>query len=136
MKENKNIIVRGTVGFYGKVNAIKGKEKVYRLTIEHPEFRNLTEKALTEMYGGEKWKENTFLSEAVAGKNIECFMVHSKYPIESVFYDGVKMSIEQFEEKNNEEFSLNEAVIEMVVYKGYIGKINLIENGKPYNPFE
>lgn len=135
-KKNLNIFVKGSVGFYGKVKPIKGKEKVFRLTIENPEFRNLSEEALTAMYDGEKWKDNSFLSEAVKGNNIECFMVHSSYPVESIFFKGKKMSVDDFEEEFHEEFSLNEAFIEMKINKGYIGKINLIKNGKPYNPFE
>lgn len=133
---NENIIVKGNVSFYGRVTAIKGNKKVYRLTIEKPEFRNMTDENLTKMYEGEKWKENSFLSSAVKGENLDCIMFHSEYPVENIFYNSEYMSIEEFEERTHEKFSLNHADIEMKLYKGYIGKINLIENGKPYNPFE
>ena len=133
---NENIIVKGNVSYYGKVKAIKGNKKVYRLTIENPEFRNMSAENLTKMYEGEKWKENRFLSSAVNGEPLECIMFHSEYPVENVFYDGEYMSIDDFEEITHEKFSLNHAIVEMKIYKGYIGKINLLENGKPYNPFE
>ena len=133
---NENVLVKGKVSYYGKVKAIKGNKKVYRLTIEKPEFRNMTAENLTKMYEGEKWKENSFLSSAVKGEPLECIMFHSEYQVENLFYNGEYMCIEDLEERIHEKFSLNQAVIEMKLYKGYIGKINLLENGKPYNPFE
>ena len=133
---NENVIVKGKVSYYGKVKAIKGNKKVYRLTIENPEFKNMTAENLTKMYDGDKWNENSFLSSAVKGEKLECIMLHSEYPVENIFYNGEYMSVDDFEERIHEKFSLNQAVIEMKLYKGYIGKINLLENGKPYNPFE
>lgn len=133
---NENIIVKGEISYYGKVKAIKGDKKVYRLTIEQPEFKNMTYENLTKMYEGEKWKENSFLYSAYKGESLDCIMFHSEYPVENIFYNGEYMSIEEFEDRTHEKFSLNHAVIEMKLYKGYIGKINLLENGKPYNPFE
>lgn len=132
----ENVFVKGVVSYYGKVTAIKGNKKVYRLTIEKPEFRNMTDENLTKMYEGEKWKENSFLSSAVKGESLDCIMFHSEYPVENIFYNGEYMSIDDFEERTHENFSLNQAIVEMKIYKGYIGKINLLENGKPYNPFE
>lgn len=133
---NDNVIVKGEVSYYGKVKAIKGNKKVYRLTIEKPKFKNMTEENLTKMYDGEKWKENSFLSSAVKGEQLDCIMFHSEYPVENVFHNGEHMSIDDFEERTHKKFSLNHATIEMKLYKGYIGKVNLLENGKPYNPFE
>ena len=133
---NEIVIVKGEVSYYGKVKAIKGDKKVYRLTIEKPEFMNMSAENLTKMYEGEKWKENSFLSSAVKGEKLDCIMFHSEYPVENVFYNGEYVSIDEFEERAHEKFSLNHAIVGMKLYKGYIGKIELFKNGKPYNPFE
>ena len=133
---NTTIKVKGTVGFYGKVNELRGEGKVYRLVIETPEFENATEENFKEMYSGDSWKDNTFYKDLIANGKVDVFMVHSKYPIDSVWVDNEKVSIDEYMEKFGEELSLNEAEIVMICRKGYIGPIKLIKNGKPYNPFE
>lgn len=130
------IKVKGTVGFYGKVNELRGEGKVYRLVIENPSFENVSEENLKEMYSGDSWKDNTFYRDLLKNGKIDVFMVHSKYPVDSVWIDNEKMSVDDFEEKYGEELSLNGAEIVMICRKGYIGQIKLIKNGKPYNPFE
>ena len=130
------IKVKGTVGFYGKVNKLRGEDRVYRLVIENPEFENATTDTLNEMYSGDSWKDNTFYKELIENGKIGVFMVHSNYPVDSVWLDGEKVSIVDYLAKFGEELSLNGAEIEMICRKGYIGQIKLIKNGKPYNPFE
>ena len=134
---SKTIIkVKGTVGFYGKVNELRGEGKVYRLVIENPVFENATEETLEEMYSGDSWKDNSFYKDLISNGKIDVFMAHSKYPVESVWIDGEKVSIDDYMEKFGEELSLNNAEIVMICRKGYIGSIKIIKNGKPYNPFE
>ena len=130
------IKVKGTVGFYGKVNELRGEGKVYRLVIETPEFENATVENLKEMYSGDSWKDNTFYKDLIANGKIDVFMAHSKYPVDSVWVDNNKVSIDEYMEKYGEELSLNGAEIVMICRKGYIGNIMLLKNGKPYNPFE
>ena len=130
------IKVKGTVGFYGKVNELRGEGKVYRLVIEKPTFENATVDTLNEMYSGDSWKDNTFYKDLISNGKIDVFMVHSKYPVDSVWVDNEKVSIDDYMEKYGEELSLNGAEIVMVCRKGYIGQIKLLKNGKPYNPFE
>ena len=130
------IKVKGTVGFYGKVNKLRGEGRVYRLVIENPEFENATTDTLNEMYSGDSWKDNTFYKNLIENGKIGVFMVHSNYPVDSVWLDGEKVSIVDYLAKFGEELSLNGAEIEMICRKGYIGQIKLIKNGKPYNPFE
>ena len=130
------IKVKGTVGFYGKVNELRGEGKVYRLVIENPEFENATSDTLNEMYSGDSWKDNSFYKDLIANGKIDVFMVHSKYPVDSVWVDTEKVSNGEYIEKFGEELSLNGAEIVMICRKGYIGAIKLIKNGKPYNPFE
>ena len=130
------IKVKGTVGFYGKVNELRGEGKVYRLVIENPTFENATIDALHEMYSGDSWKDNTFYKELIENGKLGVFMVHSNYPVDSVWVDGEKISIVDYLAKYGEELSLNGAEIVMICRKGYIGQIKLIKNGKPYNPFE
>ena len=128
--------VKGTVGFYGKVNELRGEGKAYRLVIETPEFENATAENFKEMYSGDSWKDNTFYKDLIANGKIDVFMAHSKYPVDSVWVDNEKLSIDEYREKYGEELSLNGAEIVMICRKGYIGQIKLINNGKPYNPFE
>ena len=130
------IKVKGTVGFYGKVNELCGEGKVYRLVIENPTFENATVDTLNEMYSDDSWKDNRFYKDLIANGKIGVFMVHSKYPVDSVWVDNEKLSIDGYMEKFGEELSLNNAEIVMICRKGYIGNIKLIKNGKPYNPFE
>ena len=130
------INVKGTVGFYGKVNELRGEGKVYRLAIENPVFDNATEETLSEMYNGDSWKDNTFYKDLIYNGKVDVFMVHSKYPVDSVWVDGEKLSSVDYLGKYGEELSLNGAEIVMVCRKGYIGQIKLLKNGKPYNPFE
>ena len=134
--EKKSIKVKGTVGFYGKVNTLRGEGKVYRLVIENPEFENATVEALNEMYSGDSWKDNTFYKALVENGKVGVFMVHSQYPVDSVWVDGEKISPIDYLGKFGEELSLNGAEIVMICRKGYIGQIKLITNGKPFNPFE
>ena len=131
-----NIKVKGAVGFYGKVNELRGDGKVYRLVIENPVFENATEETLTEMYSDDSWKDNSFYKDLMSNGKISVFMVHSKYPVDSVWIDNEKLSVDDFEEKYGEELSLNGAEIVMICRKGYIGPIKVLKNGKPYNPFE
>ena len=130
------IKVKGTVGFYGKVNELRGEGKVYRLVIENPEFENATEEIFKEMYSGDSWKDNTFYKDLIANGKIDVFMAHSKYPIDSVWVGDEKLSVDDYMEKFGEELLLNGAEIVMICRKGYIGQIKLLKNGKPYNPFE
>lgn len=130
------IKVKGTVGFYGKVNRLRGEGKVYRLVIENPTFENATMDTLNEMYSGDSWKDNAFYRDLVENGKVDVFMVHSNYPVNSVWVDGEKVSIDEYIGKYGEELSLNGAEIVMICRKGYIGQIKLIKNGKPYNPFE
>ena len=130
------IKVKGTVGFYGKVNMLRGEGKVYRLVIENPVFENATVDALSEMYSGDSWKDNTFYKELIENGKIGVFMVHSNYPVDSVWVDNENLSIVEYLAKFGEELSLNGAEIVMICRKGYIGQIKLLKNGKPYNPFE
>ena len=130
------IKVKGTVGFYGKVNELRGEGKVYRLVIENPEFENATADTLNEMYSGDSWKDNSFYKDLIANGKIDVFMCHSTYPVDSVWVDNKKVSIDEYMEKFGEELSLNGAYIVMICRKGYIGQIKLLKNGKPYNPFE
>ena len=130
------IKVKGTVGFYGKVNKLRGEGKVYRLVIENPTFENATVDTLNEMYSDDSWKDNTFYKELMENGKIGVFMVHSNYPVDSVWVDGEKVSSIDYLGKFGEELSLNGAEIVMVCRKGYIGQIKIIKNGKPYNPFE
>lgn len=132
----ESIKVQGTVGFYGKVNTLRGEGKVYRLVIENPSFENVSEENLEEMYSGDSWKENSFYKELFENGKIDVFMVHSKYPIDSVWVENEKMSVDDYIEKFGEELALNGAEIVMICRKGYIGQIKLLKNGKPYNPFE
>ena len=115
---------------------MRGEGKVYRLVIENPEFENATVDALNEMYSGDSWKDNTFYKELIENGKVGVFMVHSKYPVDSVWVDNEKLSIVEYLGKFGEELSLNGAEIVMVCRKGYIGQIKLLKNGKPYNPFE
>ena len=130
------IKVKGTVGFYGKVSELRGDGKVYRLVIENPDFENATEDNFKEMYSGDSWKDNTFYKDLIANGKIDVFMAHSKYPVDSIWVDGDKLSIGEYMEKFGEELSLNGAEIVMICRKGYIGPIKVLKNGKPYNPFE
>ena len=130
------IKVKGTVGFYGKVNELRGEAKVYRLVIENPTFENLSEETLEYMYSGVSWKDNSFYKDLIENGEVDVFMCHSKYPVDSVWIDDEKLSIDEYMEKFGEELSLNGAEIVMICRKGYIGQIKLIKNGKPYNPFE
>lgn len=130
------IKVKGTVGFYGKVNELRGEGKVYRLVIENPTFENATMDTLKEMYSGDSWKDNTFYKDLIENGKVDIFMVHSKYSVDSVWVDNEKVSIDEYMKKFGEELSLNGAEIVMICRKGYIGQIKLIKNGKPYNPFE
>lgn len=130
------IKVKGTVGFYGKVNVLRGEGKVYRLVIEKPSFENISEENLIEMYSGDSWKDNSFYKDLIEKGKIDVFMAHSKYPVDSVWIDKEKISVGDFEEKYGEELSLNGAKIVMICRKGYIGQIKIVKNGKPYNPFE
>ena len=134
--EKKSIKVKGTVGFYGKVKKLRGEGKVYRLVIENPEFENATMDTLHEMYSDDSWKDNTFYKELVENGKIGVFMVHSNYPVDSVWVDGEKISLVDYLAKFGEELALNGAEIVMVCRKGYIGQIKLLKNGKPHNPFE
>ena len=134
--EKKSIKVKGTVGFYGKVKKLRGEGKVYRLVIENPTFENASVDTLNEMYSGDSWKDNTFYKDLIANGKIDVFMVHSKYPVDSVWIDNEKVSIDDYMGKFGEELSLNGAETVMVCRKGYIGQIKLLKNGKPYNPFE
>ena len=134
--EKTTIKVKGTVGFYGKVKTLRGEGKVYRLVIENPVFENANTDTLNEMYSGDSWKDNTFYKELIENGKVGVFMVHSKYPVDSVWVDGEKISLVDYLAKFGEELSLNGAEIVMVCRKGYIGNIKLLKNGKPYNPFE
>ena len=134
--EKTTIKVKGTVGFYGKVNKLRSEDEVYRLVIENPVFENATEETLKEMYSGDSWNANTFYKDLIANGKIGVFMAHSKYPVDSVWVANNKVSIDDYMEKYGEELSLNGAEIIMICRKGYIGQIKLLKNGKPYNPFE
>ena len=130
------IKVKGTVGFYGKVNKLHSEGNVYRLVIETPAFENATVENFKEMYSGDSWEDNTFYKDLIDNGKIDVFMVHSKYPVDSVWVGDEKLSIDEYMEKFGEELSLNGAEIVMICRKGYIGQIKLLRNGKPYNPFE
>ena len=118
------------------MNELRGEGKVYRLVIENPTFENATADTLSEMYSGDSWKDNTFYKELISNGKIDVFIVHSKYPIDSVWVDNEKVSIDEYMEKFGEELLLNGAELVMICRKGYIGQIKVIKNGKPYNPFE
>ena len=134
--EKTTIKVKGTVGFYGKVKVLRGEGKVYRLVIENPTFENATKDTLNEMYSGASRQDNTFYKESIENRTVGVLMVHSKYPVDSVWVDNEKVPIDDYIAKFGEELSLNGAEIVMVCRKGYIGQIKLIKNGKPFNPFE
>lgn len=132
-----NIIVKGKVSFYGKVKNYNGTGDSYRLCIDKPSFRNVSRETLLAMYKDNELalKKNSFLSKLADGEEIDFFMVHSDYPVSKVFCNGESITVEEYKDKYGELF-LNEAEVEMVVNKGYIGKLNIIKNGKEFNPFE
>ena len=127
-------MVTGRVSFYGKVDNYKHTGKEFVLAIENPVFKGITEEAVNKMYDLEN-KPNAekakMYDEILAGNIPTTVYFRSKYDVESVWYNGKFTDVSDIPN-----FSLNEAYIQMTVNKSYIGKINLLENGTPYNPFE
>lgn len=127
-------MVTGRVSFYGKVDNYKQTGKEFVLAIENPVFTGITEESVSDMYdlankpNAEKAK---MYDEILAGNIPKTVYFRSKYSIDSVWYNGVYTDVSQIPN-----FAMNEAYIQMLVNKSYIGQINLIENGTPYNPFE
>ena len=127
-------MVTGRVSFYGKVDNYKHTGKEFVLAIENPVFKGITEETVNKMYDLEN-KPNAekakMYDEILAGNIPTTVYFRSKYDVESVWYNGKFTDVSDIPN-----FSLNDAYIQMTVNKSYIGKINLLENGTPYNPFE
>lgn len=129
-----NPMVTGRVSFYGKVDNYKHTGKEFVLAIENPVFNGITEETVNKMYdiankpNAEKAK---MYDEILSGNIPTTVYFRSQYNINSVWYNGVLTDVSKIPN-----FSMNDAYIQMLVNKSYIGQINLLENGTPYNPFE
>ena len=127
-------MVTGRVAFYGKVDNYKHTGKEFVLAIENPVFKGITEETVNKMYDIEN-KPNAekakMYTDILSGKIPSTVYFRSQYDVESVWYNGKFTDVVDITN-----FSLNNAYIQMTVNKSYIGKINLLENGTPYNPFE
>ena len=151
--ENKKSFVKGIVSFYGKTKDYKGEKDIISLSIENPEFLNVTKETVSKMYGLEveeiesdyelyaksKGKKDAkakntisgMYHEILKGNKIEKAFFHTdlQYEPETVFNnENNKIDISEVE--------MNKATILMVLNKSYISAIKILENGTPYNPFE
>lgn len=153
---DKKPMVRGKVAFYGKTKDYNGEKDVITLSIENPEFINVTEDTILKMYEldsvEELEKDYELLLKSKAdtkknktAKNSVSGMYHMLLKGESVdmafFHTDLQYEPNEAYDKNGNlkdisEFEMNKATILMTLNKSYIGKIKVIENGVPYNPFE
>lgn len=127
-------MVTGRVTFYGKVNNYNHTGKEFALCIENPVFTGIDEESVSRMYDTENNKKAEyaeFYNKLLAGESLDKVYFRSQYDVESVFTDGKFVDVADIPN-----FALNQAYIRMTVNKSYIGKIQLLENGVPYNPFE
>lgn len=127
-------MVTGRVSFYGKLDNYKHNGKEFVLAIENPVFSGVTEEIVNDMYDTEN-KPNAEIAKMyvkiLSGEIPETAYFRSKYDVENVWYNGNYMDVGDISN-----FSLNDAYIKMTLKKSYIGKICLLENGTPYNPFD
>lgn len=133
-KKKPKLMVTGRVTFYGKVNNYKHTGKEFVLCIEDPVFTGIDEESVSKMYDTEHNKKveyADFYNKLLAGEKLDKVYFRSQYDVESVFTDGKFVDVADIPD-----FALNQSYIRMTVNKSYIGKIQLLENGVPYNPFE
>ena len=126
-------MVTGRVSFYGKVDDYKHTGKEFVLAIENPVFKGITEESVNKMYDldNPNVEKAKMYDEILAGNIPTTVFFRSKFDIDSVWYNGVLTDVDMIPN-----FSMNNAYIQMKVNKSFIGQINLLENGTPYNPFE
>ena len=126
-------MVTGRVSFYGKVDNYKHTGKEFVLAIENPVFKGITEESVNKMYDldNPNVEKAKMYDEILAGNIPTTVFFRSKFDIDSVWYNGVLTDVDMIPN-----FSMNNAYIQMKVNKSFIGQINLLENGTPYNPFE
>lgn len=127
-------MVTGRVTFYGKVNNYNHTGKEFALCLENPVFSGIDEESVSKMYDTENNKKTEyaeFYKKLLSGESLDKVYFRSQYDVESVFTEGKFVDVADIPN-----FSLNQAYIRMTVNKSYIGKIQLLENGVPYNPFE
>lgn len=146
-------MVKGTVSFYGKTKDFSGEKDVMTLSIENPEFINVTPETVAKMYDVEveeiakdyelykasKGKKNQRAKNTISGvyhdilqgETLDKVYFHTfiQYKPDTVYTaDNNRVDIDEVE--------LNKAIIMMCLNKSYIGAIKVLENGTPYNPFE
>ena len=133
-KKKVRPMVTGRVSFYGKVDNYKHTGKEFVLAIDNPVFTGITPETVSDMYdlANKPTAETAKMYDEILAGNIPTTVYfRSKYDIDSVWYKGVYTDV-----SNIPNFSMNDAYIQMLVNKSYIGQINLLENGTSYNPFE
>ena len=145
---NKKPMVKGKVAFYGKTKGYNGEKDVITLSIENPEFINVTEEAVLKMYeldnAEELEKDYELLLKSKAdtkknktAKNSVSGMYHMILKGESVemafFHTDLQYEPDEVYTENGvkdiSEVEMNQATIMMTLNKSYIGKIKILENG-------
>lgn len=152
---NNKPMVRGKVCFYGKTKDYNKDKDILTLSIENPEFINVTEDSVMKMYeidskeelekdyelllkSKSDTKKNKTAKNSISGmyhmilkgESVERAFFHTlpEYEPDEVYTDNGIVDIADIE--------MNNATILMTLNKSYIGKIKVLENGTPYNPFE
>lgn len=81
--------IKGTIGFYGKVDNYKGDAKEYSLRIDNPEFINIDEAALEEAFPLPKSKKDrerpAKIQSILDHESVEKMYFNSSYPINKVW---------------------------------------------------
>lgn len=146
-------MVKGIVSFYGKTKDFSGEKDIMTLSVENPEFINVTPESVAKMYGVEveeiakdydlykssKGKKNQRAKNTISGVYHD---ILNGEKLEKVyFHTAIQYEPNRVYDANNNcvdisEVELNKAVIMMCLNKSYIGAIKVLENGTPYNPFE
>lgn len=126
--------IKGTIGFYGKVDNYKGDAKEYSLRIDNPEFINIDEAALEEAFPLPKSKKDrerpTKIQSILDHEAVEKMYFNSSYPINKVW---VKKDGEITEHKF-ENPQLKDMEVLMTLTGVHIGSILLKEVPEEYNP--
>lgn len=123
MENKKNIIVTGSVEFYGYVDNYDESGKEYVLNIKNPVFKNLDWDLINSWYEDSKGKVKLpkMYEALAAGNTPENVFFRSQYPVTHVtLYNKEDKTLSQVEVKNPQ---LKDMTIVMKVKKSYIGAI-------------
>lgn len=123
--------IKGTIGFYGKVDNYAGDGKEYCLRINNPEPVSIDAEAVEEAYPKKgKYKRPAIVQRVLDQEKMEAAYFNSKYPITKVWVkkDG---KIEEVAVTNPE---LKDMEVLMTFTGPYIGSLLLNEVPSEFTP--